>query len=573
MTTHHSTEHPDESEHASAAEQGNSSSFEHQTEVPHILLGQDQLFRAVWEHAADAMVLSDAQGIVLAANPAYHQLYGYPPEAVIGRSFSIIFAPEVRASAIEQYHAIFHTPEPKLMYESTIQRADGTQRIVESRIDFLSHQGQRTAMLSIIRDITARKQAEVVLREQAETVETINRIGQLLSAELDLQQLVQAVTDAATELTNASFGAFFYNVTDDHGEHYTLYTLSGMPREAFANFPMPRATHIFGPTFRGESVIRIADVRQDPRYGQMAPHFGMPRGHVPVASYLAVPVISRTGEVIGGLFFGHPEPGVFTQRAEQIVTGLAAQTAIAMDNARLFHQAQTAVRLRDQFLSIASHELKTPLTSLLGYTQLLERRTAQAAAISERERQPIRMIIAQAKRLDAMINALLDVSRIDQGQLRIDRVRLDVVELIRRVVADVQATLDHHTITAELPNEPIVIEGDAMRLEQVVHNLLSNSIKYSPQHQTVTITLTQHNHQVCIRVVDHGIGIPAAAQPRLFDRFYRADNVDPHHISGIGIGLYVVKEIISQHGGTIEVVSQEGFGSTFKVYLPLPDQQ
>ncbi len=185
-----------------------------------------------------------------------------------------------------------------------------------------------------------RKRAESGLREQTEVVETINRVGQTVSAELDLHRLVQAVTDAATELTGAHFGSFFYNVLGEEGASYMLYTLSGVPREAFAHFPMPRATDLFGPTFRGEGVVRISDVKKDPRFGKNSPYYGMPEGHLPVTSYLAVPVVSRSGEVLGGLFFGHPEAGVFTARDEALVLGLAAPAAVAMDNARLYEAAK-----------------------------------------------------------------------------------------------------------------------------------------------------------------------------------------------------------------------------------------
>lgn len=189
-------------------------------------------------------------------------------------------------------------------------------------------------------EISDRKSIEESLREQTEIIETINRVGQTLSAELDLKKLVQALTDAATELTGARFGSFFYNVLDSRGASYMLYTLSGVPIEHFVHFPMPRATDMFGPTFRGEGVIRLHDVRQDPRYGKNSPYYGIPPGHLPVTSYLAVPVLSRSGEVLGGLFFGHPEAGVFTERHESIVVGLAAQAAIAIDNARLFDIAR-----------------------------------------------------------------------------------------------------------------------------------------------------------------------------------------------------------------------------------------
>ena len=189
-------------------------------------------------------------------------------------------------------------------------------------------------------EISDRKSIEDSLREQTEIIETINRVGQSLSAELDLKKLVQILTDAATELTGARFGSFFYNVFDTRGASYMLYTLSGVPIEHFAHFPMPRATDMFGPTFRGEGVIRCDDVKQDPRYGKNSPYYGIPPGHLPVTSYLAVPVVSRSGEVVGGLFFGHPEEGIFTERHESIVVGLAAQSAIAIDNARLFEIAQ-----------------------------------------------------------------------------------------------------------------------------------------------------------------------------------------------------------------------------------------
>jgi PAS domain S-box-containing protein len=179
------------------------------------------------------------------------------------------------------------------------------------------------------------------LREEAHTLEVLNRTGIAIGAELELERLVQIVTDAGVELSGAQFGAFFYNVTREDGEAYTLYTLSGAPREAFAKFPMPRNTQIFEPTFRGTGPVRSPDILADPRYGKMEPHRGMLPGHLPVRSYLAVPVLSRGGEVLGGLFFGHAQPAMFNARAERILMGLAAQAAVAIDNARLY---QTSVR-------------------------------------------------------------------------------------------------------------------------------------------------------------------------------------------------------------------------------------
>jgi len=182
---------------------------------------------------------------------------------------------------------------------------------------------------------------ESLLREEAET---LNDVAKVIGTELELQTLLQKVTEAATRVTGARFGAFFYNVKNEAGESYLLYTLSGAPREAFDRFGMPRNTAVFAPTFNGEGVIRSDDITLDPRYGHNAPRRGMPEGHLPVRSYLAVPVVLRSGEVVGGLFFGHPDVGVFGERAERMGMGIAAQAAIAIDNARLYETARRELR-------------------------------------------------------------------------------------------------------------------------------------------------------------------------------------------------------------------------------------
>jgi PAS domain S-box-containing protein len=218
-----------------------------------------------------------------------------------------------------------------------------------------------------------RQESRQRLAEEARTQEVLNQVGTTIAAQLDLDRTVQVVVDAATELTGAAFGSFFYNVIDDKGESYTLYTLSGAPLEAFSGFPMPRNTKVFGPTFAGEGVMRSDDITQDPRYGKNAPYHGMPKGHLPVRSYLAAPVIARNGEVLGGLFFGHPQPGVFTDKAERLLVGIAAQASIAIDNARLFQAAQSEIAQR----TLAQNQLHQ-------LNETLEARVTEALADRDR---------------------------------------------------------------------------------------------------------------------------------------------------------------------------------------------
>ncbi|MDQ2588419.1 protein serine phosphatase [Saccharothrix yanglingensis] len=224
---------------------------------------------------------------------------------------------------------------------------------------------QRDALRDHLRVLenTSREQAADLettvrrLRAEVELVDTLQVVGHRLTSQLHLDTLVQDATDAATKATGAEFGAFFYNLVDQYGESYTLYTLSGVPRSAFERFPMPRNTDVFAVTFNGEGAVRSDDITQDPRYGHNTPYQGMPPGHLPVRSYLAVPVISPSSqEVLGGFFFGHHEAGRFTERHEQLAEGIAGYSAIALDNARLFdRQRSTATELTHSMLPAVPH--------------------------------------------------------------------------------------------------------------------------------------------------------------------------------------------------------------------------
>jgi len=178
----------------------------------------------------------------------------------------------------------------------------------------------------------------VELPELQRKLEVVVSTGLLLAQKLDLQAIVQSTTDAGLLLSGAQFGAFFYNVINAEGESYLLYTLAGVDRAKFDKFPMPRNTQVFAPTFEGTGVVRSADITKDPRYGHNAPHHGMPAGHLPVRSYLAVPVKAQSGEVLGGLFYGHEKTDVFQEEAETLVTTIAAYAATAIENFRLREQ-------------------------------------------------------------------------------------------------------------------------------------------------------------------------------------------------------------------------------------------
>lgn len=287
-----------------------------------------------------------------------------------------------------------------------------------------------------------------------------------------------------------------------------------------------------------------------------------------ISSVMCVPLAARD-RVFGAITFVVGAGRTYEPADLTLAHELATRASVSLDNARLYNEACEAVQIRDVFLSIASHELKTPLTSLIGNAQLLERRLTRENTLSERDARSLRVIISQGSRLNKMISALLDITSLQTGQLRIDQTPVDVGRLVQRLVDEVSTTLDRHMFSVVLPEGPMIVNGDDIRLEQVLHNLIQNAVKYSPYGGTITVSLEDLGEQVAIRVADTGIGIPAEAIPQLFSRFFRAPNVSNHNIKGIGLGLYVVHEIVTLHGGTVDVQSVEGEGSTFTIILPL----
>jgi len=412
------------------------------------------------------------------------------------------------------------------------------------------------------------RQLDREMREQKELLETLNRAGRLLSAELNLDKLAQGVTDAAAELSGAQFGAFFYNVDDERGERHTLYAVSGVPREAFSHFPMPLNTELFGPTFRGEAAVRIDDVRTDARYGHDSAHYEMLTGHLPVTSYLAVPVTSRAGDVLGGLFFGDESAGMFREREERLVVGLAAQAAVAMDNARLYRQAQEANRMKDEFLATLSHELRTPMNAIMGWAQLLREGKLDAATTAR----AVQTIDRNARVQTQLISDILDVSRIVSGKLRLD---VRPVELVRAV----EAALDTIRPAAEARDIDVqtaldagagLVSGDADRLQQVVWNLLSNAIKFTPSGGRVHVRLVRIEPHVQLTVQDSGIGIDRDFLPHVFERFRQGDSSSTRPHGGLGLGLALVRDLVELHGGTVQASSAgRDQGATFTVKLPV----
>lgn len=362
-------------------------------------------------------------------------------------------------------------------------------------------------------------------------------------------------------------------IRSDDGTSLELLSYIGYPDElqpAHARVPMTAQSPL-NEAVRSRDLVVVetpeALVRQWPRLASSQAITGD-------AAVAAAPLLTDQN-VVGAIYMAFRSPRQFNAEDRALLTTLARQCAQAFERSRLYaaeqqarSAAQEAVHLRDAFLSIASHELKTPVTALLGYVELLQRRVLQNGA-PERDLRSIQIIHDQAWRLTNLIGSLLDISRIETGQLRLDPVPLDLGALVRQIIGEMEPVFDRYTFSYDIPAEALIIDGDAVRLEQVLHNLFQNATRYSPAGSTITVRLWCRDMTVWLSVADQGIGIPEAALPHIFQRFYRAHTGDTHRISGLGIGLYVVKEIVALHGGAVEVESVEGIGSIFTVTLPL----
>jgi len=512
---------------------------------------------AVVNSSGDIIISKTTDGIITSWNPAAVRAFGYTESEAIGKHISIIIPPE-RLAEEDYIIGKIRSGEKVDNFQTVRHGKDGQKLQLSLTVSpVIDESGRVIGISKIARDISAQLDAQESSRKYTERLEIMNMVMSVVSEELDLNKILQKVTDATTGLTGAEFGAFFYNKTDDAGESYMLYTLSGAPREAFDKFGMPRNTALFHPTFAGEGVVRVDDITKDSRYGKNNPHFGMPQGHLPVVSYLAVPVISRSGNVIGGLFFGHSEPGRFTQEHESLVSSIAAQAAISLDNAKLFEEVKALNDKKDEFIGLASHELKTPLASISGYLQIVIRLITE-----ERSRKFLDKAYTQVTRLTALVNDLLDVSKIEAGKLQLGEGDFDLKAIIDEAIELTQHSGAKHRISFTSNAGTCMIKGDAQRVEQVVVNLLSNAIKYSPAADRVEIGLDCSQETVKVWVRDFGPGISSDKLKNIFDRFYRIDDATPN-VSGLGIGLYLAHEIITRHGGDIWVESTPGAGSIF----------
>ena len=468
------------------------------------------LFQSLIEHSVDAVALVDSQGKVLYVSPSIQRIAGYTSEELLGRVSLEFVHPDDLEKTIAVLGAVLQQPGASLMVEYRLRHKDGSWRWMEATATNMLHDPQIGAIIGNFHDITERKRADEALRA-----------------------------------SEAKFRRFF----DSHIIGAFVSTLDGLYLEA-----------------NDVLLDLIGYAREDLLAGKIHRDTLTPPDY-DYTSQQAVHDLSEVG-------FTHPYEKEYLRKDGTSLPILVAVTRIDPDSDICMgfvldrSEAKALEKRRDDFISMASHELKTPVTSLIGYTQLLRNRFQQRG--DEDSVYLLTRMDVQLHRLTKLINDLLDVPRAQSGQLAYREEHFDLFPLVQEVVGNMQEVTKSHRLILEGEGQaPAPVYGDRDRLGQVLTNLLINAIKYSPQADSVRIRITTDQNRVIVSVQDFGIGIDATHHKHLFERFYRASDTEVNTYPGLGIGLYISREIIKRHHGDIWFESRKDAGSTFSFSLPL----
>jgi signal transduction histidine kinase len=411
--------------------------------------------------------------------------------------------------------------------------------------------------------------------KHASCLRKLANVALAINSTQSLDQTLRLITTHAREIIGAHQAITTLTVDESWPQAILIVELSDK-YAAWRSASLPPTPGINLPDGQLNRPLRLtqAELEAHPAWHGI----GAEPGRLPMHGCLAAPLIARDGRNLGLLQLSDPYEDEFSEDDEAILVQLAHMASAAIEHARLYQDAQTSLQAREELLSVVSHDLKNPLASIKGYAQLLRRRI-ERLGIPDAPRllENLLKIDTASARMVAQIDQLLDAARLHAGQpLDLDPQWLDLVALVRQVAAERQQTTQKHIIQVASAVPELCGIYDPARIERVFANLLANAIKYSPQAGTIDVEIARASSDgtdwAVVTVCDQGIGIPADDLPRIFDRFHRAGNVT-RQIQGTGIGLSSARQIVEQHGGEIDVVSQEGVGSSFRVRLPLENDE
>jgi PAS domain S-box-containing protein len=509
-------------------------------------LQQIRLQSELINQSHDAILVRDPVSRVISWNRGAEELYGWTTQEALGRVSYTLLKTRFSTSlaAIEEHLDQAGHWEGQL----THMRKDGAFVLVESRQVLVRDEaGQPTATLEINRDITERSRLEQL--EQAAHTETTERLA-------FLQEVLDALPSSVYLVSGSDARLLLANRAADRvwGAHW-------QENQTMPDFLASNGIEILNAQGRPLPISSFATLRAV-RHGETVLQHQETIRH---SNGSSLSVLVNALPLTASHSF-HPPLNSGELQTE-------AQEPMAL----VMHQDVTALKeaeyLKDEFVGIAAHELRTPVTALAGYADMLLVQTARGhgPALADWQHESLEEIKQAVARLVTLIEDLLDVTRLQAGRLHLQRTPVNMIPLVQRVVSTLQQTTKRHQIKVHTKRSELIVDLDPRRMEQVITNLITNAIKYSPQGGPVIISIEEEilSQTVCLSVQDKGIGIPSRQQRQIFGRFMRAENAQAWGISGTGLGLYLCRELVEWHGGHLWFESEEDVGSTFYVTLPL----
>jgi PAS domain S-box-containing protein len=523
----------------------------------------DRLLVAFLEGTTDALYLKDLDGQYVLINSAGARFLGTPKEEVLGRTDHDFFARDT-AIRIQKNDRDVVVDNQIYTFEH-VAEIDGDKKVFFStKGPYRDEAGVVQGVIGISRDITDRKKAEQALIELNHQLGVLTRRSREINCQLVVPTILRTLVLASLEMVPSRIAACGIQVQGVM--RFTEYYTGGEFKPFLSEFE------------RGEGIPGSLLLTGEAYTQNSGPILKHALTSVPGAknpdSLVSIPIGGRDGRVVGCLEI-HDRLGEqgFTDGELLMLSNLAESASVALENARILQElrdaeakARESLALRDEFLSIAAHELKTPLTTLKLGLSAIQRTIRRDASPTGTVPRQLDLICSQTKRLEVLMNDLLSVSRLREGAIKLNMEHVDFAELLRDVL-DRLAEVIKDSGCEVLFRSSGVVPGnfDRSRIEQVIVNLVTNSLKYGLKKQ-IEIDVWAGHSDVFLRVKDHGIGIRKELQGKIFERFERG--VPSEHFGGLGLGLYISRQIVAAHAGTITVESEPGLGSCFTVKLP-----
>jgi PAS domain S-box-containing protein len=551
-----------------------------------VLQHQLQLTRTITDNATACLFMVDARGRCTFMNPAAEEIIGYSFAEVQGQILHDLIhhtRPDGTPYPIAECPIGLALPQNRRIraHADVFIRKDGSFFPVVCAASPIITDGVPIGIVLEVRDMSESKRVEYErerlfeaeqravsrAQHQADQLRGLNAASIAINGLLSVNEMLHVITQQARQVIGAHQAVSSLSVNDDWAQAITTVSLSDKYRRWQTYDAPPTGAGIYAEVCRTNIPMRMtqAELEAHPAWRGFGDQAAL---HPPLRGWLAAPFVSRDGRNIGLIQLSDKYEGDFTAEDEYVVVQLAQMASGALENARLYTAAQEAIRARNEFLSVASHELNTPITSLRGYAQLLSRQIDKGQIVDpERALRALKAIEQQSIKLSQLINQLLDISRIESGRLILNRQPTEITRLTEDVAANLQTTTSKHELVVHASG-PMVISIDPLRLEQVLTNLIGNAIKYSPEGGRVKIEIDQpRSETVEISVTDQGIGIPPEHRPHIFDRFYQAHGSG--YFGGMGLGLSISQQIVVLHGGELLADFPPQGGTRFVVRLPI----